>query len=319
MKVKQIGVLSLSGILLFAIFQSAIASVQVPIFSDVPGSNPNFEAINFLKTAGIIQGYPDGTFKPDQTVNRVEALKIILLGANIDVPEISSVKLTFKDINAGQWYIKYLSKAIELKIVQGYADGTFKPTQTVNLAENLKMLINTKGIDTSKITVSSNPYVDAIATEWYAKFVQYAKDQNWLKADGKNMIYPSQGITRGKLAQLIYNAKNTPIIQTQQQTQQVTQQNWQTDYTLNVNIEGFAFKKDSMTIGVGTTVKWTNNDTADHQVIADGGQFSSPTLKQGDTWNYTFNEKGTFNYHCSLHPTMKGSIIVKPANEVPTI
>jgi plastocyanin len=126
-------------------------------------------------------------------------------------------------------------------------------------------------------------------------------------------------MTRGKLAQLIYNSQKTTTVQTQQQTQQTTQQNWQTDWTLNVNIEGFAFKKDLMTIGVGTNVKWTNKDTVDHQVVADGGEFSSPILKPGATWTNIFNTKGTFNYHCSLHPTMKGSIIVKPANEVPTI
>ncbi len=216
-------------------------------------------------------------------------------------------------------------KAVQLNIVQGYPDGTFKPTQTVNLAENLKMLINTQKIDISGIQVTENPYADAIASEWYAKYVQYAKNKNWLSADSANKIYPAQGMTRGKLAQLIYNSFQTAAAgetgeQTQQTLEQTQQsQQWMTDYLLNVGIESGAFKKDTMTIGKGTSVKWTNKDAVDHQVTADGGAFLSPILKPVDTWTYTFNENGTFSYHCSLHPAMTGTITVKPANEVPTV
>lgn len=300
----------------------AFASVNPSSFSDVSSSHPNYQAITELKNLGIISGYPDGTFKPDQAVNRVEALKIILLGSGISVPE-SSTKLTFSDTVSAEWYAKYLIKAADLKIVQGYPDGSFRPTQTVNLAENLKMLINTKNIDLTSLNVNQDPYADAFATEWYAKFVQYAKNNNWITSDSLNKIYPAQGMTRGKLAQLIYNSNKTSSTssQSQQQTQQSTQQNtqWMTDYVLNVSIEGSTFKKDTMTIGKGTSVKWTNKDTINHQVAGDGGEFLSPTLKPGEAWTYTFNSNGSFNYHCSLHPSMKGNIIVKPANEVPTV
>jgi predicted DNA-binding antitoxin AbrB/MazE fold protein/predicted urease superfamily metal-dependent hydrolase len=203
----------ISLLILLAIGQQIVlASTASPnVFTDVTADSPYYEALKYLKEQGIVSGYEDGSFKPDQTVNRVEALKIILLGAKIDLPESSTVKLTFNDIKTGEWYIQYLSKAVELNIVGGYPDGTFKPTQTVNLVENLKMLVNTKNIDTTNIQVSANPYTDAVYTEWYAKYVQYAKDQNWLTPDSKNMIYPSQGMTRGKLAQLIYNSQNTNI------------------------------------------------------------------------------------------------------------
>lgn len=323
MKIKPPYLLIAGSILMFAFYQFSLATA-ITGFSDVDSSNPNYTAIMDLKSRGIIGGYSDGTFKPNQEVNRVEALKIILLGAKIEVPD-ATTSLTFKDTNSSEWYAKYLLKAVELKIVQGYADGTFKPTQTVNLAENLKMLINTKQIDLSGITVNTDPYADTPATEWYAKFIQYAKEHNWVTADSSNKVYPGQGMTRGKLAQLIYNSLQTTPPSTQQtqqntqQTQQQTQQNWQTDYVLNVSIKSSAFIKNTMTIGKGTTVKWTNNDTVTHQVAADGGQFLSPILNPGDTWTYTFNSNGTFAYHCSLHSSMKGSIIVKNANEVPTI
>jgi plastocyanin len=54
-------------------------------------------------------------------------------------------------------------------------------------------------------------------------------------------------------------------------------------------------------------------------VTSDEGKFASPTLKNEDYFEYTFDTIGTFNYHCTIHPGMNGTIIVKPANQVPTI
>ena len=59
----------------------------------------------------------------------------------------------------------------------------------------------------------------------------------------------------------------------------------------------------------GTTVKWTNLDTAAH--TATGDNFDSGNLKLGESWSYTFNEVGEFDYRCALHPTMKGKLVVE--------
>lgn len=299
-------------------------------FTDVSTSNQYYTAIMALKADGIISGYPDGTFKPDQVVNRVEALKIILNGASITVP-VASGNAGFSDTIATEWYAQYLLKAKSLNIVSGYPDGTFKPNQTVTLAENLKMLINAKGISLSNVSVTSNPFADAFKDQWYAKYVEYAKEQKWITADANNMIYPAQGMTRGKLALLIYNSMNTnqsvapSNTPTQQQTQQTNNQP-ATSPTgapplvgLNVSISNFTFIKNSMTIAQGTTVTWTNNDSVAHTVTADDGSFNSGNINPGQSFSYTFNTNGTFTYHCSIHTTMTGTIIVKPAIEVPTI
>lgn len=322
MKIKGFPAALVSGFLMLNFFNLTSALVPLP-FSDVMTDHPNFDAIMYLKDSGIISGYPDGTFKPDQEVNRVEALKIILLGSKVEVPE-TTVKPIFSDTKAGEWYVKYLIKAAELKIVEGYPDGTFRPLKTVNLVENLKMLINTKRIDLSGVEVNSHPFADASAGEWYSKFVQYAKTNSWITADAENKIYPDQGMTRAKLAQLIYNSLPKDIEPAPEPTQQVTQQttqqtNQQSDYVLNVKIESAGYTKSTMTIGKGTTVKWTNLDSANHTVTSDTSVFTSPTLKNGETWTYTFNTIGTFNYHCTLNPALKGTITVKASNEVPTI
>ena len=76
-----------------------------------------------------------------------------------------------------------------------------------------------------------------------------------------------------------------------------------------VTIQNFAFDPIVLTVTVGTTVTWTNKDSAGHRpTFAD---FASGTLATGDTFQHTFDTAGTFDYHCSIHPSMTGKIIVK--------
>jgi plastocyanin len=79
-----------------------------------------------------------------------------------------------------------------------------------------------------------------------------------------------------------------------------------------VAIEGMKFSPDKLEIKVGDTVEWTNNDDHDHTVKAKDGSFESDNLSHGETFRYTFKKAGTFPYNCSLHPRMKGSVVVSP-------
>ncbi len=81
--------------------------------------------------------------------------------------------------------------------------------------------------------------------------------------------------------------------------------------TNEVEISNFSFKPEDITITAGTTVTWTNKDAATHTVTSDDELFDSGNLSKGDTFQYTFNQTGTFDYHCTLHPNMKGKVIVK--------
>jgi plastocyanin len=82
------------------------------------------------------------------------------------------------------------------------------------------------------------------------------------------------------------------------------------DSTNKVSIANFNFSPSSLMVTKGATVTWTNNDSAPHTVTADDGSFTSGTLNQGDTYSHTFDDAGTINYHCSIHPMMKASVMV---------
>jgi amicyanin len=79
-----------------------------------------------------------------------------------------------------------------------------------------------------------------------------------------------------------------------------------------VAIKNYAFAPASVSVAVGTTVTWTNDDTAPHTVTVSSGPvtFSSPTLQKGDTYSFTFTTPGTYSYYCAVHPSMVAKVIV---------
>jgi plastocyanin len=82
--------------------------------------------------------------------------------------------------------------------------------------------------------------------------------------------------------------------------------------TVTVQIVGtntFSFSPASITITPGTTVKWINHTQAAHTVT--GGSFGSTMINPGGTYTFTFHAGGRFAYHCSIHPYMTGTVIVK--------
>jgi plastocyanin len=78
-----------------------------------------------------------------------------------------------------------------------------------------------------------------------------------------------------------------------------------------VAIQNFAFNPATLTVKAGTTVKWVNLDSTTHQVVSDTGLFDSGDLGNGKSFSYTFNQTGNYPYHCRIHPSMTGSIVVQ--------
>jgi plastocyanin len=78
---------------------------------------------------------------------------------------------------------------------------------------------------------------------------------------------------------------------------------------VSISIANFAFNPKQSTVKIGTTVTWTNDDPAPHQIA--GSIFNSQTLNTGDSYSFTFTQAGTYDYHCAIHPSMTGQIIVQ--------
>lgn len=79
-----------------------------------------------------------------------------------------------------------------------------------------------------------------------------------------------------------------------------------------VNIDGFAFAPTTLTVKAGSVVTWTNKDEDPHTVVAGNGAFRSQALGSGGVYSFTFPAAGTFDYICSIHPFMRGTVVVTP-------
>jgi len=79
----------------------------------------------------------------------------------------------------------------------------------------------------------------------------------------------------------------------------------------SVAIADFSFSPQSVTITVGGTVTWTNSGPATHTATGNAGEFDSGNIGNGGNFSHTFSTKGTFSYHCAIHPSMTGTVTVQ--------
>ena len=84
-----------------------------------------------------------------------------------------------------------------------------------------------------------------------------------------------------------------------------------TSSNVTVNIKNFVFDPATISVKPGTRVTWVNNDSVPHTVTSDSGSLlNSGTLAPGQSFSFSFSSVTSVNYHCALHPAMKGTVIV---------
>lgn len=197
----------LFGFLLLALPLTALAAydtAHLP-YTDAPGDRVTAVATSFLTQEGILQGYPDGTFRPDQPVNRAEFMKVAVLAAPRAFPELDEPVIDppspgvydcFPDVHREDWFSPYVCSAKAVGVVQGDAlegilqsSWRFHPARTVNYAEAAKMLVNAFGIQT----------FPAAGREWYEPFLAVAETEG-IALPG---VAPGHALTRGEVAQVV--------------------------------------------------------------------------------------------------------------------
>ncbi len=160
------------------------------------------EAVTRLVAFGVIGGYPDGTYKPEEEINRAQFAKIMVmaLGLNDAVPAAQNQATGFKDVQAGYWAAGYINVASGQGLLKGYPDGTFRPANKVSYAESLTMLVRSLG------------YQDEfLPGNWPGNYVAKAADVKitsgvTMPADAK------VGAKRGPVAQLVDNTLDAKVV-----------------------------------------------------------------------------------------------------------
>jgi len=159
-------------------------------FTDV-STNAYADAIDYLKDKAIVSGYADGTFKPDNPINRAEFMKIVM-GAKFSADLSAGVEqYCFFDVHDA-WYAPYVCLGKIKGIVGGYPDGTFKPAQYISFVEAAKILAETYGLEITSGGV------------WYEGYVKALQEDNYIPSTVGTL---TKNITRAEMAELIWRIK----------------------------------------------------------------------------------------------------------------
>lgn len=199
MSIKRAGaVIALMAITVTSFMQVLPVNAQDSgVFRDIATSYDYYEAVNYLQNEEVVEGYGDGLYKPENTINRAEFTKIVLLSSGYE-PGGSNC---FPDVKE-QWFAPYVCKAKDLGLVDGYPDGMFKPERPINFVEAGKIVSN--GL---KIGLNENNQ-----NEWFHKYVKALEDDDAIPPTIDTF---DQYINRGEMAEMIWRIRTNQQEQTQ--------------------------------------------------------------------------------------------------------
>ncbi len=191
-------------IALVAVFAMLVSTVAFAgSYTDVADTDNYAEAIEMLSSLNILTGDKDAdgnaVFRPNDSITRAEVATIVERIQAIN--NVAPTATQFTDVPAEHWASGYIAQAAGQGIINGYGDGTFGPEDNVLYEQAVKMLVETLGYA---------PFVEANGG-YYAGHLLAASRYGIL--DGVKGAAPGQEATRGQVAQLVYNAIETPIME----------------------------------------------------------------------------------------------------------
>lgn len=164
-------------------------------YTDVPTEGELGEAVYALSEKGVINGYSDGTFRPDKPITRGELCKMINVLFNFtDVG-----KNDFSDIKYDDWFYTNVLIANEYGYIKGYTDGTFKGNNNVT-REQASVIVDRI---TPLLEVDNHTQINDEVSDWARDSVQMIANHKLLKTDENGNFRAKENITRGELAMLL--------------------------------------------------------------------------------------------------------------------
>ncbi|MGN7476521.1 DUF6612 family protein [Solibacillus silvestris] len=171
-------------------------------FTDVAENNAHFKAITELHAAGIISGYPDGTFKPAQDVTRGQAAKMLAGALGLDTKNVVNPK--FADIPTSHQYYGSIAALAALDAIEVYEDDTIESNETITRGEFAYMLAQALDLEAE----GGSPFTDVPEDNDYAYFVTALYEYGIANGVSDTEFGVEESITRGQLAAFIYNVMN---------------------------------------------------------------------------------------------------------------
>lgn len=144
---------------------------EVSVFKDLNWDYWAFKEIKFLADEGMVSGYPDGTFRPENSITRAEFAKLVLLYSQPKGEKLPDVQ-TFPDVPKTHWAFPYIEACVRLGILSGYPDGTFKPEKSITKAEIVKLIVASKKYPEQ--IFKRDAFLDCGEGDWFFWHIQTA-------------------------------------------------------------------------------------------------------------------------------------------------
>ena len=183
----------ISSVLLGSILMTPIYAYANPNLNDISEHWAKKEINQFI-SSGYVNGYEDGTFRPDNSITRAEFVKLVnkYFGFN------NKEDIKFSDINTNDWYYKDICIASKAGYINGYEDKTFKPNKTITREEVSKILITIKNKQ-DNVYDKLNKYPDKNkVSNWAKPYIEGAIEQGYLQGDDLGLLNPTNNITRAE-------------------------------------------------------------------------------------------------------------------------
>lgn len=211
---KKLYILSLISLFLVS---TVILPVGAATFSDVTEGNVFYVPVTYLFNRGLVKGYEDGTFKPDQHINRAEGITLLFAAfaqlsfeGHKNSQSSPQPEFNFPDVKPSDWFYIWVKKSWDLQVVKGYPDGLFHPERHMNRAEALKTSLIAESLTLTGVLpllpkVDTPPYPDMTVDVWFAPYAQLAKERTLCLPSRENGgMDPDYLMSRGDFAMLIY-------------------------------------------------------------------------------------------------------------------
>jgi len=159
------------------------------------------KAISTLAEKGVVNGYPDGTFKPDQAITRAEFAKLV----SKTFGYTATTQAKFDDVSSEYWASGFINAVSEKKIMNAFSDGNFKPDQTMNRAQVATMISRILNMDKKEENYGewAASFTDVPADHWAFRYIEIAKKLQLLPSSYQTQFHPDYAVTRAEAAWMI--------------------------------------------------------------------------------------------------------------------
>jgi glucose/arabinose dehydrogenase/plastocyanin len=290
-------------------------------FSDVPAGSTFYPFVHCLACQGIINGYPDGTFRPNNNVSRGQLTKIVSNSAEFNT-SIAPDQQTFEDVPPGSTFYTYTERLSLAGVMEGYPCGStgepcvppenrpyFRPSNNATRGQIAKIISNAAGF-IDDIPPGTQTFQDVPEGSTFYTYTERlllnrpnvmsgypcgGSAEPCVPPENRPYFRPNNNATRGQTSKIVSNTFFPDCVQ-----------------HVTVTIEQFSFHPPDITIKVNTVVRFINRDLDYHTATADDSSFDTGRIYQNQYKDIAFGTVGDFGYYCIPHPFMRGVVHVIP-------